>query len=259
MRILHSEAPPDYARYVFPYVVWGFLESGERPADALAAGFLPSSPDLDRFYLCRQIRIVLNRFRPSSENRRILRHGEGIACDLVEASQFEWSDRRREFCREYANRRWSTPPGEGRLDRIFTRPITSHVAVFSDPDGREVGLVSLLQDRTTWFYSNAFYEPQAPSGRGAFLMTTLVDRLSRQGASHLHLGTCYSRSALYKTQFEGVEFFDGVGWKDDLALLKLLLSREERGVAGHLLEDPAYVEQAFPDGIDHAVGGFGSR
>ena len=78
MKLLFSEAKADYANYIFPYAVWAFPEAGETPADLFNAGFLPSSRNLDRFYMCRHVRVRLAQFTPSSENRRILRKGEGL-------------------------------------------------------------------------------------------------------------------------------------------------------------------------------------
>jgi hypothetical protein len=254
MKLLFSEAPSDYANYLFPYVVWGFLEPGERPAEAFARGFLPSLPDLSRFYLCRQVRVRLDRFQPSSENRRILRKGEGLDLAIVPRAQFEWTLERREFCETYARARWTSPPSPGRIDRLFHAPMTTHVGVFLDRDGVDRGLVTLYQDEGTWFYSNAFYEPDAPAGRGAFLMTSMVDCLARDGQGFLHLGTCYSRSALYKTQFAGVEFHTGNGWSADLEDLKFRIAREDSSPSAHLLEDPAYAERWLLGGADKLSG-----
>ena len=69
------------------------------------------------------------------------------------------------------------------------------------------------------------------------------------GQDFLHLGTCYARSALYKTQFPGVEFFDGTGWSGDLGQLKQILSRQESSPAGHLLEDDDYRARWIPQGL----------
>lgn len=259
MKLLFSEAPPDYAGYVFPWVVWGFLEAGESPADAFARGFLPSLPDLSRWYLCRQVRVRLPEFHPTSENRRILRRGAGISFQLRERADFDWTPERRAFCLDYATRRWSTPPAPERLDRVFGSALTTHVALFRDADDREIGLVSLFAEGGTWFYSNAFFDSGAPSGLGAFLMTETVRQLADRGAAFLHLGTCYSRSALYKTQFPGFRFFDGTGWNPDLGALKHILARAESGAKGHLLEDPAYVERWLPCGLEAAAGSFGTR
>ena len=250
MKILFSESAPDYAGYVFPYAVWGFLEPGETPAHALARGFLPSLPDLSRFYLCRQVRVELAQFVPSSENRRILRKGEGVRAEILPRADFPWGEGLRDFCLAYACRRWSVPPAPERIERLFHSAITTHVAVFRDPDGRLVGLVTLLRDGETWFYSNAFYDPDHPfRSLGAFLMAETVRRLSEGGAEHLHLGTCYSRAALYKTPFAGVEFFNGNRWSPHLDELKHLIERQEKETPGHLLEEEAYREQWVPEGI----------
>jgi hypothetical protein len=50
MKLLFSEGTPDYSHYHYPYVIWGFLEPGEQPADAFAAGFMPGTPEMDRWY-----------------------------------------------------------------------------------------------------------------------------------------------------------------------------------------------------------------
>jgi len=59
MKLIFSENRSDYSNYIFPYAIWAIPEANETPAKIFARGFLPSSRDLDRFYLCRQIRINL--------------------------------------------------------------------------------------------------------------------------------------------------------------------------------------------------------
>src|SRR5262245_6595106 len=126
MKLLFSEAKPDYAHYIFPYAIWAFPEPGETPADLFNAGFLPSSRDLARFYLCRQIRVRLADFVPSAENRRVLRKGEGISARLIPRSEFDFTPARREFYKAYTDARFG-PGGMSyeRLDSLFNSPITS--------------------------------------------------------------------------------------------------------------------------------------
>src|SRR5579859_5758239 len=102
MKLLFSESKADYTHYIFPYAIWAFPEPGENPSDFFKAGFLPSSRELDRFYLCRQVRVNLRKFAPSSENRRILRKGEGISATLSERKAFDFDAKRREFYKNYA-------------------------------------------------------------------------------------------------------------------------------------------------------------
>ncbi|MGA4642984.1 hypothetical protein [Limisphaera sp. 4302-co] len=252
MKLLFSEARPDYDHYIFPYAVWAFPEPGETPAAFFAAGFLPSSRQLDRFYLCRQIRVDLTRYRPSSENRRILRRAELFDAELLPRSRFDWTPGHRELCRRYAETRFG--PGRmtpERLDELFHCPMTTHVLHVRLRNGQQtVGLATLyLEPPLVAYYSYAFYEWEWRKAQlGMFMMTHAVDTLARAGLRHLHLGTCYSARALYKTQFAGVQFFNGFRWSDNLDELHHLLERDRRPVLeGHLLESPDYRERFGPD------------
>src|SRR5436190_23745662 len=103
VKLLFSETRADYPNYIFPYAIWAFPEPGESTSELFDHGFLTSSRDLDRFYACRHVRIDLTKFQPSSENRRILRKGEGIVAELVARNEFEYSEKRREFYKTYAD------------------------------------------------------------------------------------------------------------------------------------------------------------
>lgn len=254
MKLLFSEAQADYAHYIFPYVIWAFPEPGETPADLFNAGFLPSSRNLDRFYLCRQVRVRLAKFQPSSENRRILRKGTGLQVELVPRAAFAYTPARREFCLRYAAAKFGPDvmPGE-RLDALFAAPLVTHLLVFRDaPAGREVGLATLyLEPPALAFYYYAFYD-LAYAGRslGMFMMTAAVKLLAESGLAHVHLGSCYSENARYKTQFAGAEFFNGFRWSDNPAELKYLLRRGQTPPLEHLLESAEYRETFYAGSLD---------
>lgn len=252
MKLLFSEAKPDYGNYIFPYAIWAFPEPGETPADLFHAGFLPSARQLDRFYLCRHIRLALGKFTPSSENRRILRKGEGIAVTLVPRAEFEFTAARREFCKRYTEAKFgASGMSDERLDSLFHSPVTTHVLVFTEiATGAEVGLATLyVEGDRMAFYYYAFYDlAHANRSLGLFMMTTAAKLFAERGCGQLYLGSCYSESALYKTQFAGVEFFNGTCWSENLAELKFILSRQQQSaLKQHLLEDEAY-RSAFLEG-----------
>lgn len=243
MKLLFSESQPDYDHYIFPYAIWAFPEPGETPADLFAQGFLPSSKDLDRFYLCRQVRVRLGQFRPSSENRRILRKGQGISCKLIPRDEFDYTPQRREFFKSYADVKF----GAGvmpysRLDLLFGGKIISHLLVFEDEKtGAEVGVVTLfLQPRELAFYYYAFYDLKYFNrSLGMYMMTSAAERFAAEGYEYLYLGSCYSENACYKTQFTGAEFFNGLGWSGNRAELKYLVGRDHP--PQHLLENEKYL------------------
>jgi arginyl-tRNA--protein-N-Asp/Glu arginylyltransferase len=243
MKLLFSEAKTDYRHYIFPYAVWAFPETGETPADLFNHGFLPSSHNLDRFYLCRHLRVDLHRFRLSSENRRILRKGEGIVATLVPRAEFDFLPARREFFKRYADLKFGKDVmSSDRLDSLFSSKITSHVLLFTDTcNGTEVGVVTLCLDSSMAYYYYAFYDLFYSSRNlGMFMMTTAVTLFAERGFQFLYLGSCYLENSLYKTQFAGVEFFNGVRWSSNLDEVKFLIHRDQTELRQHLLETDEY-------------------
>ena len=251
MKLLFSEHKADYGHYVFPYAVWGVPEAGESPGDFFDQGFLPSSRDLDRFYLCRGVRVNLGKYRPDSENRRIQRKCGGISAKLIPRADFEYTRERREFCKTYADIKFGQDTmTHERLDSLFNGKITSHLLVFQDTQtGGEIGIATLFlePDRMAYYYY-AFYDLKYyRRNLGVFMMTAAVELFAAQKFECLYLGSCYSRNALYKTQFAGAEFFNGVRWSGDFKELKYLIKREEHPVRQHLLETKEY-QDLFCDG-----------
>ncbi|HWI56107.1 MAG TPA: hypothetical protein VNZ22_02685, partial [Bacillota bacterium] len=238
MKLLFSEAKADYTHYIFPYSLWAFPESGETPGDLFNQGFLPSSRNLDRFYLCRQIRVNLRQFQPSSENRRVLRKGEGITVTLIPRAEFDFSAQRRDFYKAYADVRFGKDVmSYDRLDSLFQGRITSHLLLFTDSQsGAEVGAVTLyLEPNRLAYYYYAFYDLNYFNrSLGMFMMTATAALFAERGFQHLYLGSCYHQKALYKTQFAGVEFFNGVRWSANLEELKYLIERGQQEQSQHL-------------------------
>lgn len=244
MKLLFSETRADYPNYIFPYAVWAFPEEDETPGDFFDNGFLPSSRDLDRFYLCRQVRVDLSKFQPSSENRRILRKGEGIVPRLISRSDFEFTSERREFYKTYADIKFGKDVmSYERLDALFKGKITSHVLMFTDTRTQaEVGTVTLyLEPSKLAYYYYAFYDLNYYSRNlGMYMMTAAAGFFADQGLKFLYLGSCYLSNALYKTQFPGAEFFNGFRWSPDLEELKFLIHRDSKEQHQHLLESEEY-------------------
>jgi hypothetical protein len=251
MKLVFSEHVSDYANYIFPYVVWAFPEPGDTPRQLFDAGFLPSSRNLDRFYLCRQVRVGLEQFKPTSENRRILRKGQGLQVRLVPRKRFKYTAQRRDFCKGYADIKFGKDSmSSERLDALFSSPLISHLLVCNDADsGKEVGLATVYCDgKALAFYYYAFYDLNYfRRNLGMFMMTSAVNLFAARGTRHIYLGSCYSRNALYKTQFTGAEFFNGFCWSRNLRELKHLLERDLAGARQHALESEDF-QRLFYDG-----------
>jgi arginyl-tRNA--protein-N-Asp/Glu arginylyltransferase len=254
MKLLFSEQKSDYEHYQFPYAIWAVPEPGETPADIFNAGFLPSSRNLDRFYLCRQVRVNLAKFKPSSENRRILRKGAGVEVKLVPRAQFDYTPERRQFFKTYADIKFGKDVMTyDRLDSLFDSPIISHLLVFSDAEtGGEIGVATLhAEGRELAYYYYAFYDLNYYARNlGMFMMTSAVALFAERSFRHLYLGTCYSPTALYKTQFAGAEFFNGFRWSGDLDELKFVIKRDKKELYQHLLETEEYRQEFYKGDLE---------
>jgi hypothetical protein len=136
------------------------------------------------------------------------------------------------------------------LDALFSSPIISHLLVFTDTEtGKEIGVATLyVEGKELAFYYYAFYDLNYYARNlGMFMMTSAADLFAARGVKHLYLGTCYSRTALYKTQFEGAEFFNGFRWSGDMEELKFIIKRDQKELTQHLLETLEY-RNGFYDG-----------
>lgn len=262
MKLFFSELKSDYSHYLYSYVIWAVPEPGETPADLFERGFLPASPKLDRFYLCRNLRVNLKKFHPSSENRRILRKGAGITHAIVPRPEFDYNEQRRQSYKSYADARFGQDiMSFQRLDTLFSNPVISHLLLFADgATGAEAGVVLLfLQPPRVAYYYYAFYDLNYTHQiLGMFMMTKAVELLAEQGFTHVYLGTCYSQQARYKTQFPGIEFFTGFRWSTNLAELKYLIERDQPDVTKHLLATDDYAAAFYGGSLDQLFtsGGF---
>ncbi len=245
MILYFSEYKSDYDNYIFPYVIWAEPEDNEPAASLFGKGFLPNTHDLSRFYMCRHVRVDLNNYHPSSENRRILRKGKSVSFQIFQRKDFQYTREWQHFCLNYADKKF----GQGvmtreRLDSVFASPVCSHCAVFTDePTGEHVGLVVLyLHQPDVAFYYYSFYDlDHVQKSLGMIMMTSLVGQMKKEDYDYIYLGSCYNRGALYKTQFEGMQFWNGRYWSGNNEELKYLIERDQGHMTKHLLEDEYYV------------------
>lgn len=261
MKILFSEYKSDYPNYIFPYAIWAIPETNDTPSRIFARGFLPSTHNLDRFYLCRQIRIRLSEFSRSSENRRIMRKCDGIDYELIPRDNFNFSPEKRHFCKHYADIKFGKDiMTNKRLDSLFNSRIISHILVYKDAElGIDVGYATLyLEQEKLAYYYYAFYDLNYyDRNLGMYMMTSAVDYFAQNKYDYVYLGTCYSKNALYKTQFHGFEFFNGFRWSNDLNELKFLIKRDIEIITQHLVESNDFYTKFYDGDLDNIVQHYG--
>jgi len=259
MKLFFSEFKADYRNYHFPYQVWLLKEEADDVEKIYENGFLPIRSIPGVFYLSRNIRVDLSKFEISSENRRILRKSEKFESDLVPITEFNYNAQVQKLCRDYATKRFGKKifPTSA-IRNIFSGKVFNYVFIFKEiktqtPVGYAVCFIStnFLQ------YAHSFYSlSYLNENLGARMILEAVIWAKRSGKKIVYLGTCYEENALYKTEFKGVEFFNGFAWSTDMEELKRLIKRDSET---YLLEDKEYLEIFHEGNLGRLLDKYGVR
>jgi leucyl-tRNA---protein transferase len=232
MKYSFTELKPDYQSYNFPYNVSAYFEEGDQVSSLLNLGLLPTrTSDTNKFYMGRSIRVDLNKFELSSENRRIINKTGFIDFKLLKLSDFPFDYKIQKFCKDYFDNRF----GKGKMSaqaikRIFTSSWNNMVYVVTDntkPDSQPIGYATMYHDEKCEHYAYPFYDLEYfKTNIGARMILNAVINAKENGKQYIYLGTIYEKSALYKTEFKGVQWWDGNNWSDDIQLLKDKISEQ---------------------------------
>lgn len=227
MKIFKSESSIDYSSYTFNYANYCLKESQTDIPEIYAQGFLPYSNNLNLkeeiFYMARSLRVELERFNPSSENRRVARNIAELAInfDVINYNEFEKTPTFKAFCLDYASKRFSDNISEERLDYIFSSKSIRKIFHFYT-NKETIGYVIAIADGDTLHYWFAFFSLDYPKySIGKYMMFSVINWAKEHGYNYVYLGTCYGEKSLYKVRdFKGLSFWDGNSWNTDIKLLK---------------------------------------
>ncbi len=228
MKILFREYTADYSTYTFPYTVLAIFEPGDTLEAFYTKGFLPYSDHKNipeqkiMFYMARSIRIDLEKFDLTSENRRLRKRNENLhlTFEMVPKNKIDFEEIKN-FAWKYVRERIGEAMTPDRLAYIFHFPLLNHIAVFKSFN-KIVGYVWIIENETLRHYWFSFFDTKLlVNGIGKHIMELMISDSRNRGQKHIYLGTCYGAKAMYKIRdFKGVEFFDGNRWNSDVKLLK---------------------------------------
>ncbi|MEM6316775.1 MAG: GNAT family N-acetyltransferase [Bacteroidota bacterium] len=232
MKLFFSENQPDYSTYTFNYAIYAVKEEQTELPEIYNRGFLPYTGDLridqDIFYLARSLRVDLNRFTDTSENRRINRKIQDLAIEInvYEKATFPIDDPKfLSFCMNYAADRFSgNAMTEERLKFVFNKETGSHILTFSSKDQTLGYVLAAIEGNTLHYWFSFFDQAYLKShSLGKWMMWRTIHWAKERGLDYVYLGTCYGKHSLYKVRdHKGLAFFDGSIWNTDTKVLKEL-------------------------------------
>jgi len=245
MKIFRSESLVDYSTYTFNYAIYCLKEKQEELPAIYNMGFLPYSndPDMDQevYYLARSLRVNLDSFTDSSENRRVNKKIAEMnpSFEVLPVARFDVTDPRFiKFCKEFADQRFSESVTEKRLAYIFNNKSVSHVFRFSLNE-KEVGYVISIIEQGCLHYWFAFFSLDFQTySLGKWMMYSVIEWAADHKLEHVYLGTCYGEKSLYKVRdFKGLSFFDGNTWNGDMKMLKQKCKTDSTFTADEFKQD----------------------
>lgn len=175
----------------------------------------------------RSIRIDLEKFNLSSENRRILRKTEDLKLEIYDIpyNNYHWSIHKtgKDF---YENKFGPGVFSAQKIKELITdinKTNFNRLFVYSF-DNKDVGYCVALETENTIHYSYPFYNLKLDiSNLGLGMMIKVISLAKEKKKKYIYLGSAQRSSDTYKMQFSGFEWFDGENWQTDLVRLKDIL------------------------------------
>src|ERR1043166_1234587 len=230
MKLLKEPPRQDFSTYVArPEVHFIRREADDPLKEIYARGYLPYSGSQDLyniFYSARSARIVLPELKITSENRRIAKKFDGtLTKRRIPIDGFKSNEKFYDFWIAYFAKRHG--PDVAPRARIELWVESSSAVIEYKRGDATVGYVLEVEDgdmRHYWY--SAFDLAYIKQSLGMWLMLDCIRDAKAAGVKHYYLGTVYGGKALYKTNFEPLEWWDSAAWSRDIGRLKKL-ARED--------------------------------
>ncbi len=174
----------------------------------------------------RSVRIALDGFELTSENRRVLR--KVAAMDLA-SHQLPYADYSWELgklCKDFYDTKFGIGTfSANKAKDLITNPEASNFnALFAYTIDAAIGYAICYENESLLHYSYPFYDlDQSPKNMGMGMMLMAIEWAQQKNKQYIYLGSAQRPTDTYKLQFNNMQWFNGTAWQDDMAELKSLL------------------------------------
>ncbi len=226
MKIFPEQPKPDFDSYVArPETIFCQREAGDSIEQLYTQGYLPYSGTIglhDVWYSARSARVVLHQFELTSENRRIAKKFDGrFKKERMSMLEFSKTEELVALFAAYSAARHSpnTLPRK-RLEIILSSNLVSTIVRYGVGDTADGYVIEVADGSACDFWQSAYDPAYIKQSLGLWLMLDCIRDAKARGLSHYYLGTVYGEKALYKTNFEPLEWWNGSLWSGDVRRLK---------------------------------------
>ena len=195
--------------------------SDEKISEMYDAGFVFTRVGKGVMHQTRSVRIDLKKFNLTSENRRILRKGESINLkkNAIPYSDYSWEIGK--IAKDFYDKKSGGAFSANKIRELITTPDNFNT-LFSFSD---TGFAICYFNKKILHYCYPFYDlEKSEKDMGLIMMTKAIENAKEEGLRYVYLGSLQRPTDVYKLQFEGLEWFDGKVWRNDLEKVKSLLT-----------------------------------
>ncbi len=174
-------------------------------------------------YQTRSLRINLEKFELTSENRRILRKNEEIKLTTHPLPYDKYTWEIGKLGKDF----YTTKFGDGTFsankikELLTTDKSNFNQLLVYTLNNIPVGYAICLETNELFHYSYPFYNLHTDlPNLGIGMMTEAITSAKEKNKKYVYLGSVKDETALYKIQFTGLEWWDEKKWNLDLDELK---------------------------------------
>ncbi len=190
-------------------------------------GFLFTRKGKGEMYQTRSLRIDLSKFELNSENRRVLKHTEGLNLFVspIPYADYAWTIHKlgKDF---YETKFGEKTFSAQKIKELITDKEKSNfnrLLIYKNNDVT-LGYCIALETNDLLHYCYPFYELNSEiKNIGLGMMLKAIVLAKENGKKYVYLGSASRPTDTYKLQFAGIEWFDGKTWQTDLEKLKTQL------------------------------------
>ena len=205
--------------------------SPENVARGYEEGYVFTRIDKGVIDQTRSVRIDLAEFELTSENRRILKKTEGLNLEALKLplTDYDWSLGK--LAKDFYDTKFE--PGIMSVQKVkemLTDPEKSNFNLFLKFTGlveskEALGYAICHTMPSFLHYSYPFYDlNKSPKDIGLGMMIRAIQYAKEAGIKYIYLGSLQRPGDVYKLQFEGLEWFDGKTWSNNLEEVKTILA-----------------------------------
>ncbi|MFA6315463.1 MAG: hypothetical protein WC648_03815 [Candidatus Paceibacterota bacterium] len=190
-------------------------------------GFVFTRLDKGLMHQTRSVRINISKFTLSSENKRILKKTADLVLTAAELPLLNYDYRLGKLAKDFFENKF----GHGimsaqKIKEMLTDPVKSNFnLLLTYLQESSTGYAICFANNTLLHYSYPFYDLNgAQKDIGLGMMVRAINFAVEQKKKYVYLGSLQRPGDTYKLQFDGLEWFDGSKWQDDIETVKKILA-----------------------------------